>query len=139
MANYLDMMFSDPKLAQQMAAGPVDPVAFNSHLDTLAVVNSPSMAQSLGLGMTTPGVPAETAAMGATAPTAATAATAPAAGGAVNPAMLASLLSSSQKTAAQPHAPAATPAAGRGYTPLPAGTGTQRFTAPGFFKALYPR
>lgn len=148
MANYLDLIFSDPKLAKQMAAGPIDPTAFNNHLDTLAAANSPSMAQALDPSLVAPDVPVQdlsgAATTPATAPTAESAATTapattPVAGRTVSPAMLASILSATQKTPAQPHAATAAPAAGRGYAPLQGGTGTQRFTAPGFFKALYPR
>lgn len=148
MANYLDLIFSDPKLAKQMAAGPIDPTAFNSRLDTLAAANSPSMAQALNPSLVAPDVPVQdlsgAATPPATAPTAESAATTapattPVAGRTVSPAMLASIFSATQKTPAQPHAATAAPAAGRGYAPLQGGTGTQRFTAPGFFKALYPR
>lgn len=148
MANYLDLIFSDPKLAKQMAAGPIDPTAFNNHLDTLAATNSPSMAQALDPSLVAPDVPVQdlsgAATTPATAPTAESAATTapattPVAGRTVSPAMLASILSATQKTPAQPHAAPAAPAAGRGYAPLQGGTGTQRFTTPGFFKALYPR
>lgn len=148
MANYLDLIFSDPKLAKQMAAGPIDPTAFNNHLDTLAAANSPSMAQALNPSLVAPDVPVQdlsgAATPPATAPIAESAATTapattPVAGRTVSPAMLASIFSATQKTPAQPHAAPATPAAGRGYAPLQGGTGTQRFTAPGFFKALYPR
>ena len=148
MANYLDLIFSDPKLAKQMAAGPIDPTAFNSRLDTLAAANSPSMAQALNPSLVAPDVPVPdlsgAATPTATAPTAESAATTapattPVAGRTVSPAMLASIFSATQKTPAQPHAAPAAPAAGRGYAPLQGGTGTQRFTAPGFFKALYPR
>jgi len=147
-ANYLDLIFSDPKLAKQMAAGPIDPTAFNSRLDTLAAANSPSMAQALNPSLVAPDVPVPdlsgAATPTATAPTAESAATTapattPVAGRTVSPAMLASIFSATQKTPAQPHAATAAPAAGRGYAPLQGGTGTQRFTAPGFFKALYPR
>jgi len=147
-ANYLDLIFSDPKLAKQMAAGPIDPTAFNSRLDTLAAANSPSMAQALNPSLVAPDVPVPdlsgAATPTATAPTAESAATTapattPVAGRTVSPAMLASIFSATQKTPAQPHAAPAAPAAGRGYAPLQGGTGTQRFTAPGFFKALYPR
>jgi len=147
-ANYLDLIFSDPKLAKQMAAGPIDPTAFNSRLDTLAAANSPSMAQALNPSLVAPDVPVQdlsgAATPPATAPTAESAATTapattPVAGRTVSPAMLASIFSATQKTPAQPHAATAAPAAGRGYAPLQGGTGTQRFTAPGFFKALYPR
>lgn len=157
MANYLDLIFSDPKLAKQMAAGPIDPTAFNSRLDTLAAANSPSMAQALNPSLVAPDVPVQdlsgAATLAATAPTAESAATTapakaaattapaktPVAESTVSPAMLASIFSATQKTPAQPHAATAAPAAGRGYAPLQGGTGTQRFTAPGFFKALYPR
>ena len=148
MANYLDLIFSDPKLAKQMAAGPIDPTAFNNHLDTLAAANSPSMAQALDPSLVAPDVPVQdlsgAATPAATAPTTEAAATTapaktPVAESTVSPAMLASILSATQKTPAQPHAAPAAPAAGRGYAPLQGGTGTQRFTAPGFFKALYPR
>ena len=148
MANYLDLIFSDPKLAKQMAAGPIDPTAFNNHLDTLAAANSPSMAQALNPSLVAPDVPVQdlsgAATPPATAPIAESAATTapattPVAGRTVSPAMLASIFSATQKTPAQPHAAPAAPAAGRGYAPLQGGTGTQRFTAPGFFKALYPR
>ena len=148
MANYLDLIFSDPKLARQMAAGPIDPTAFNNHLDTLAAANSPSVAQALNPSLVAPDVPVQdlsgAATLPATAPTAEAAATTapaktPVAGSTVSPAMLASIFSATQKTPAQPHAATAAPAAGRGYAPLQGGTGTQRFTAPGFFKALYPR
>jgi len=147
-ANYLDLIFSDPKLAKQMAAGPIDPTAFNNHLDTLAAANSPSMAQALNPSLVAPDVPVQdlsgAATPAATAPPAKAAATTtpaktPVAESTVSPAMLASILSATQKTPAQPHAAPAAPAAGRGYAPLQGGTGTQRFTAPGFFKALYPR
>ena len=148
MANYLDLIFSDPKFAKQMAAGPIDPTAFNNHLDTLAAANSPSMAQALNPSLVAPDVPVQdlsgAATTPATAPTAEAAATTapattPVAGRTVSPAMLASIFSATQKTPAQPSAAPAAPAAGRGYAPLQGGTGTQRFTAPGFFKALYPR
>ena len=148
MANYLDLIFSDPKLAKQMAAGPIDPTAFNNHLDTLAAANSPSMAQALNPSLVAPDVPVQdlsgAATPPATAPIAESAATTapattPVAGRTVSPAMLASIFSATQKTPAQPSAAPAAPAAGRGYAPLQGGTGTQRFTAPGFFKALYPR
>ena len=148
MANYLDLIFSDPKLARQMAAGPIDPTAFNNHLDTLAAANSPSMAQALDPSLVAPDVPVQdlsgAATPSATAPTAESAATTapattPVAGRTVSPAMLASIFSATQKTPAQAPVATATPAAGRGYAPLQGGTGTQRFTAPGFFKALYPR
>ena len=148
MANYLDLIFSDPKLAKQMAAGPIDPTAFNNHLDTLAAANSPSMAQALNPSLVAPDVPVQdlsgAATTPATAPIAESAATTapattPVAGRTVSPAMLASIFSATQKTPAQPSAAPAAPAAGRGYAPLQGGTGTQRFTAPGFFKALYPR
>jgi len=147
-ANYLDLIFSDPKLAKQMAAGPIDPTAFNSRLDTLAAANSPSMAQALNPSLVAPDVPVQdlsgAATPLATAPAVEAAATTapvttPVAGRTVSPAMLASIFSATQKTPAQPHAATAAPAAGRGYAPLQGGTGTQRFTAPGFFKALYPR
>ena len=159
MANYLDLIFSDPKLAKQMAAGPIDPIAFNNHLDTLAAANSPSMAQALNPSLVAPDVPVQDLSGAATTPATAPpamagaattpATTPPAKAGAattppvaertVSPAMLASILSATQKTPAQPSAAPAAPAAGRGYAPLQGGTGTQRFTAPGFFKALYPR
>lgn len=145
MANYLDLIFSDPKLAKQMAAGPIDPTAFNNHLDTLAAANSPSMAQALNPSLVAPDVPVQDLSGAATTPAttppakAGAATTPPVAERTVSPAMLASILSATQKTPAQPHAAPATPAAGRGYAPLQGGTGTQRFTAPGFFKALYPR
>ena len=147
MANYLDLIFSDPKLAKQMAAGPIDPTAFNNHLDTLAAANSPSMAQALNPSLVAPDVPVQDLSGAATTPATAppakaaattTPATTPVAERTVSPAMLASILSATQKTPAQPSA-APAPAAGRGYAPLQGGTGTQRFTAPGFFKALYPR
>lgn len=136
MPNYLDMMFSDPTLAKKLAAGPMDPNAFNSQLDTMGKLNSPSFAQSLGTGAVTPGAPTEAATGGATAPVD-TAAAAPAASGAVNPAMLSALMASAKPTA-QPHTPGApSPAAGKGFTPL-AATGKQGGSvAPGFFKALY--
>ena len=148
MANYLDLIFSDPKFAKQMAAGPIDPTAFNNHLDTLAAANSPSMAQALNPSLVAPDVPVQDLSGAATTPATAppakagaatTPATTPVAGRTVSPAMLASIFSATQKTPAQPHAAPAAPAAGRGYAPLQGGTGTQRFTAPGFFKALYPR
>ena len=147
MANYLDLIFSDPKLAKQMAAGPIDPTAFNNHLDTLAAANSPSMAQALNPSLVAPDVPVQDLSGAATTPATAppakaaattTPATTPVAERTVSPAMLASIFSATQKTPAQPSA-APAPAAGRGYAPLQGGTGTQRFTAPGFFKALYPR
>jgi len=146
-ANYLDLIFSDPKLAKQMAAGPIDPTAFNNHLDTLAAANSPSMAQALNPSLVAPDVPVQDLSGAATTPATAppakaaattTPATTPVAERTVSPAMLASIFSATQKTPAQPSA-APAPAAGRGYAPLQGGTGTQRFTAPGFFKALYPR
>ena len=148
MANYLDLIFSDPKLAKQMAAGPIDPTAFNNHLDTLAAANSPSMAQALNPSLVAPDVPVQDLSGAATTPATAppakagattAPATTPVAGRTVSPAMLASIFSATQKTPAQPSAAPAAPAAGRGYAPLQGGTGTQRFTAPGFFKALYPR
>ena len=131
-----------------MAAGPIDPTAFNNHLDTLAAANSPSMAQALNPSLVAPDVPVQDLSGAATTPATApptkagaatTPATTPVAERTVSPAMLASILSATQKTPAQPHAAPATPAAGRRYAPLQGGTGTQRFTAPGFFKALYPR
>ena len=139
MPNYLDMLFSDPTLAKKLAAGPMDPNAFNSQLDTMGKLNSPSFAQSLGTGVVTPGTPAEAALGGvATAPVDTTPAAGAAAVGPVNPAMLASLMAST-KPSPLPNAPAApAPAAGRGFAPLPpASGGGQRFAAPGFFKALY--
>lgn len=148
MANYLDLIFSDPKLAKQMAAGPIDPTAFNNHLDTLAAANSPSMAQALNPSLVAPDVPVQDLSGAATTPATAppaksgaatTPATTPVAERTVSPAMLASILSATQKTPERASAATATPAAGRGYAPLQGGAGTQRFTAPGFFKALYPR
>ena len=148
MANYLDLIFSDPKLAKQMAAGPIDPTAFNNHLDTLAAANSPSMAQALNPSLVAPDVPVQDLSGAATTPATAppakaaatkTPATTPVAERTVSPAMLASIFSATQKTPERASAAPATPAAGRGYAPLQGGTGTQRFTAPGFFKALYPR
>ena len=131
-----------------MAAGPIDPTAFNNHLDTLAAANSPSMAQALNPSLVAPDVPVQDLSGAATTPATAppakagattAPATTPVAGRTVSPAMLASIFSATQKTPAQPSAAPAAPAAGRGYAPLQGGTGTQRFTAPGFFKALYPR
>lgn len=134
MANYLDMMFSDPALAKKLAAGPMDPNAFNSQLDTMGKLNSPSFAQSLGTGAVTPGAPVEAAVGGATAPVDTAA---PAASGAVNPAMLSALMASTKPTAA-PHFPGApSPAAGKGFAPLAAAGKQGGSVAPGFFKALY--
>lgn len=134
MANYLDMMFSDPQLAKKLAAGPMDPNAFNAQLDTMGKLNSPSFAQSLGAGVVTPGTPLEAAVGGATAPVDTAV---PAASGAVNPAMLSALLAST-KPSAQAHAPGApSPAAGKGFTPLAAVGKQVGSVAPGFFKALY--
>ena len=142
MANYLDMMFSDPQLAKKLAAGPMDPNAFNLQLDTLDKLNSPSFAQALGTGTVTPVATVEAAPVDTVTP--ATTATAPAPTvpakaptGTVNPAMLSALMAATKPTA-QPHVPAAgSPAAGKGFTPL-AATGKQGGSvAPGFFKALY--
>ena len=149
MLNYLDMMFSDPTLAEKLAAGPMDPNAFNSQLDTVGKLNSPSFAQALGTGAVTPAAPVEAVVGGAAAPAATGTSAAPAVPGtsstpaaraaspAVNPAMLSALMAATKPTA-QPNAPAAaSPAAGKGFTPL-AATGKQGGSvAPGFFKALY--
>ena len=144
MANYLDMMFSDPQLAKKLAAGPMDPNAFNLQLDTVGGLNSPSFAQALGTGAVTPTAPVEAVAPVApvapvdpAAPVAPAPKSPPTASGAVNPAMLSALMAATKPTA-QPHTPAAgSPAAGKGFTPL-AATGKQGGSvAPGFFKALY--
>ena len=140
MLNYLDMMFSDPTLAKKLAAGPMDPNAFNSQLDTAGKLNSPSFAQALGTGAVTPAAPVEAVVGGAAAPAVPGTSPAPAARAAspaVNPAMLSALMAATKPTA-QPNVPAAaSPAAGKGFTPL-AATGKQGGSvAPGFFKALY--
>lgn len=140
MPNYLDMIFSDPTLAKKLAAGPMDPNAFNSQLDTTGKLNSPSFAQALGTGAVTPAAPVEAVVGGAAAPAATGTSAAPAARAAspaVNPAMLSALMAAT-KPAAQPNMPGApSPAAGKGFTPL-AATGKQGGSvAPGFFKALY--
>lgn len=140
MTNYFDMMFSDPTLAKKLAAGPMDPNAFNSQLDATSKLNVPSFAQMLGIGAATPGAPAEAPADGTAAPAAPTtpaATTTPAAAGAVNPAMLSALMAATKPTV-QPHVPAAgSPAAGKGFTPLAAAGKQGGSVAPGFFKALY--
>ena len=140
MANYLDMMFSDPTLAKKLAAGPMDPNAFNSQLDTTGKLNSPSFAQALGTGAVTPAAPVEAVVGGAAAPAVPGTSSTPAARAAspaVNPAMLSALMAATKPTA-QPHAPAAgSPAAGKGFTPLAAAGKQGGSVAPGFFKALY--
>lgn len=142
MANYLDMMFSDPQLAKKLAAGPMDPNAFNSQLDTVGGLNSPSFAQALGTGAVTPAVPVEAAPVGTVTPATTATAAAPtvpakAPTGAVNPAMLSALMAATKPTV-QPHVPAAgSPAAGKGFTPLAAAGKQGGSVAPGFFKALY--
>lgn len=144
MYNYFDMMFSDPTLAKKLAAGPMDPNAFNSQLDATSKLNVPSFAQMLGIDAATPGAPVEAVAPVApvapvdpAAPVAPSPKSPPTASGAVNPAMLSALMAATKPTV-QPHVPAAgSPAAGKGFTPL-AATGKQGGSvAPGFFKALY--